>query len=155
MKFSIIDFFNKFDQIHSLLRIWSHQLKKSLMENFSSGAVNLNLSGLFSFPNSVRTNQRLKFFYKNRMKYVIWKNVELVGICLQIYWWNYPCHDHLSATFCWKKTPNVLKTMIGQRCKRLFSTVVKNAITYEHYQTVLYSIRIQQPERRKSKEKPG
>ena len=34
MKFSIKDFFSKFDQIRSLLRIWSHLLKKSLMGNF-------------------------------------------------------------------------------------------------------------------------
>ena len=34
MKFSIKDFFSKFDQICSVLRIWSHLLKKSLMENF-------------------------------------------------------------------------------------------------------------------------
>ena len=34
MKFSIKDFFSKHDQIRSLLRIWSHLLKKSLMENF-------------------------------------------------------------------------------------------------------------------------
>ena len=32
--FSIKDFFNKCDQICSLLRIWLHLLKKSLMENF-------------------------------------------------------------------------------------------------------------------------
>ena len=34
MKFSIKDFFRKCDQIHRKLRIWSHLLKKSLMENF-------------------------------------------------------------------------------------------------------------------------
>ena len=34
MKFSIKDFFSKFDQICRKLRIWSHSLKKSLMENF-------------------------------------------------------------------------------------------------------------------------
>ena len=34
MKFSIKDFFGKCDQIRSTLRIWSHLLKKSLMENF-------------------------------------------------------------------------------------------------------------------------
>ena len=39
MKFSIEDFFSKCDQIHSLLRIWSHLLKKSLMENFIFCAV--------------------------------------------------------------------------------------------------------------------
>ena len=33
-KFSIKDFLTKYDQIRSFLRIWSHSLKKSLMENF-------------------------------------------------------------------------------------------------------------------------
>ena len=39
MKFSIKDFFSKCDQIRNLLRIWSHLLKKSLMENFIFCAV--------------------------------------------------------------------------------------------------------------------
>ena len=34
MKFSSKDFFSKCDQIRSFLRIWSHLLNKSLMENF-------------------------------------------------------------------------------------------------------------------------
>ena len=34
MKFSIKDFFSKCDKIRIFLRIWSHVLKKSLMENF-------------------------------------------------------------------------------------------------------------------------
>ena len=34
MKFSIKDFFSKCHQTCSLLRIWSHLLKKTLMENF-------------------------------------------------------------------------------------------------------------------------
>ena len=33
MKFSIKSFFSKFDQIGSFLRIWSHLLRKSLIEN--------------------------------------------------------------------------------------------------------------------------
>ena len=33
MKFSIKDFFSKYDRIRRKLRIWSHLLKKSLMEN--------------------------------------------------------------------------------------------------------------------------
>ena len=40
-KFSIKDFFSKCDQIRSFLRIWSHLLKKSLMENFIFCAVTL------------------------------------------------------------------------------------------------------------------
>ena len=34
MKFSVKDFFSKFDQIRHLLWIWSYLLKKSLMKNF-------------------------------------------------------------------------------------------------------------------------
>ena len=39
MKFSIKDFFSKYDQIHTFLQIWSHLPKKSLMENFIFCAV--------------------------------------------------------------------------------------------------------------------
>ena len=39
MKFSIKDFFSKCDQIRSILRIWSHLLKKPLMGNLIFCAV--------------------------------------------------------------------------------------------------------------------
>ena len=39
MKFSIKDFISKYDQIRRKLRIWSHLLKKSLLENFTFCAV--------------------------------------------------------------------------------------------------------------------
>ena len=39
MRFSIKDFFSKCDLIRSFQRIWSHFLKKSLMENFIFCAV--------------------------------------------------------------------------------------------------------------------
>ena len=39
MKFSIKDFFSKCDQTRRKLRIWSHLLKKYLMENFIFYAV--------------------------------------------------------------------------------------------------------------------
>ena len=35
MKFSIKDLFSKCEKIRSFLRIWSHLLKKFLVENFS------------------------------------------------------------------------------------------------------------------------
>ena len=41
MKFSVKDFFSKCDQIRSFLQIWSHLLKKSLMENFTFCAVTI------------------------------------------------------------------------------------------------------------------
>ena len=34
MKFSSTDFFSKCDQVRRKLQIWSHLLKKSVMENF-------------------------------------------------------------------------------------------------------------------------
>ena len=40
MKFSIKDFCSKCEQIRSSMRVWSHLLKKSLMENFIFYAVN-------------------------------------------------------------------------------------------------------------------
>ena len=39
MKFSIKDLFSKCDQIRRKLRVWSHLLKKSLIENFIFCAV--------------------------------------------------------------------------------------------------------------------
>ena len=39
MKFSTKDSFSKYDQIHRKLRVWSHLLKKSFMENFIFCAV--------------------------------------------------------------------------------------------------------------------
>ena len=39
IKFSIKDFFSKCDEIQRKLRIWSHLLKRSLMENFIFCAV--------------------------------------------------------------------------------------------------------------------
>ena len=44
MKFSIQNFFSKFDQIRRFLQVWSHLLKKSLMENFIFRAVKPNLT---------------------------------------------------------------------------------------------------------------
>ena len=46
MKFSIKNFFSKCDQICSFLRIWSHLLKKSLMENFIFCAVNVKVASV-------------------------------------------------------------------------------------------------------------
>ena len=56
MKFSIKDFSCKCDQILRKLRIWSHLLKKSLMENFIF---------LCSVPNNQRQNLKTN---KNKSK---------------------------------------------------------------------------------------
>ena len=51
-KFFIKDFFCKCDQIRSFLRIWSHLLKKSLMENFIFCALLTICSCLVKFRSS-------------------------------------------------------------------------------------------------------
>ena len=56
MKFSIMDIFDKCDQIRSFLGIWSHLLKKSLMENFIFCAVLLYLSSLEAYFKTSRTS---------------------------------------------------------------------------------------------------
>ena len=49
MKFSIKDVSSKCDQARSFLRIWSHLLEKSLMENFIFCAVHLHQNHALSF----------------------------------------------------------------------------------------------------------
>ena len=54
MKFSIMDFFSECDQIRSFLRIWSHLLKKFLMENVIFCAVHSNINDSAFFEKSSR-----------------------------------------------------------------------------------------------------
>ena len=62
MKFSIKDFFSKCDQIRRKLRIWSHLLKESLMENFIFCTV-LNTPELY---------ERLKIYVSDFSEYILW-----------------------------------------------------------------------------------
>ena len=52
MKFSIKNFFSKYDQIRSFLRIWSNLLKKYLMKNFILRAVSEKLAYQINNKNS-------------------------------------------------------------------------------------------------------
>ena len=67
MKFSIKGFFSKCNQIRSFLRIWSHLLKKSLMENFI--AVNQAQLMINNFRKAIMTH--LQFLTKFRKKRLI------------------------------------------------------------------------------------
>ena len=57
LKFSVKYFFSKCDQISRKLRIWSHLLKKFLMENFIFCAVRIVLTEM----TQTRTGPRNKF----------------------------------------------------------------------------------------------
>ena len=60
MKFSIKDFFSKFDQIRSFLRIWLHLLKKSSMEHFIFCAVIFVASLHFKWGNALESSNFLR-----------------------------------------------------------------------------------------------
>ena len=86
MKFFIKDFLSKCDQIRRLLRIWSHLLQKSLMENFIFCAVQLLEDHIESFEKvnveskQIKRQSDVKTLHKN-IKFSI-KN--FFSICDQI-----------------------------------------------------------------------
>ena len=63
MKFFIKDFVSKCDQICSFLRIWSHLLKKSLMENFIVCAVFVQIT-------VTGTQFNIRILYKKNLLFV-------------------------------------------------------------------------------------
>ena len=56
MRFSIKNFFSKYGQIRSFLRIWSNLLEKSSMENFFFCAVQIFILNLKSLNNYLEYN---------------------------------------------------------------------------------------------------
>ena len=80
MKFYVKDFFSKCDQIRSFLGIWSHLLKKSLMDNFIFCAVK-SLKSVRSSEDYAA--QKMKFLIKDfsskcdqiRRKLRIWSHL--------------------------------------------------------------------------------
>ena len=70
MKFSNKDFFSKCDQIRRKLWIWSHLLKKPLMENFIFCAV---FRKIFSFIAKSDETESIVFSMSN-------KNIELKAV---------------------------------------------------------------------------
>ena len=69
MKFSIKNFFSKCDQIRSFLWIWSHLLKKLLIENFIFCAVFLDPRE--QFLDEELTSECGKTFLKNSVDLIL------------------------------------------------------------------------------------
>ena len=88
-QFSIKDFFSKCDQIRRKLRIWSHLLKKSIMEIFIFCAVykrcSVRKGVLRNFAKFTRKHLRQTLFFN-----------KVVG------WGDYFLYLHLSCVFSWK-----------------------------------------------------
>ena len=70
MKFSIEGFFSKCGQIRSFLRIWSHLLKKSLMENYIFCAVYDSSEDAFMKTFNIYATMRKKFVKANEVLYL-------------------------------------------------------------------------------------
>ena len=97
MKFFIKGFFSKCDQICSFLRIWSHSLKKYLMENFilcvlkadSNLIKNTGNIQIESFPTMI--NRIMKSVFVFLYLYQPWEH-----LCFYYIWWN--CNTNTSNT---------------------------------------------------------
>ena len=89
MKFSIKDFSSKCDQIRSFLRIWSHLLKQSLMENFSvsyiKGLVSRDFYIIFFKVSSLLTMTVLTSFKQWISALNSWSSYEVVLFVLMLY----------------------------------------------------------------------
>ena len=70
MKFSIKNFFSKYDEIRRKLQIWSHLLKKSLMENFIFWAVKA-LENIFQS----RTSNRCFYIFELKVRDTKFKTI--------------------------------------------------------------------------------
>ena len=97
MKFSIKVFFSKCDQIRSSLRIWSHLLKKSSMENFIFCAVfgqliECDIGNVFfekpytkyggeTIPRPFSINWNQAYLYINSLK-----SYTVSSYCIPIWW---------------------------------------------------------------------
>ena len=73
LKFSIKDFFSKCDQIRSFQQIWSHLLKKSLMENsiFLCSVIEATIVSNIIWASELRVSQYKAFKNDRLIKYTL------------------------------------------------------------------------------------
>ena len=125
IKFSIKNFFSKCDQIRNFQQIWSHVLKKSLMESLNFCA----LRGVFR----AMSNIYVKLFYKNNVHF---KNLVKVSnyrqiVILMVTWCYY-----MNISWYFRSSPSEVFLMKG--VLKIYSK-----FTGEHpYQSVI-SIKMQ------------
>ena len=130
MKFSIKDFFSKYLQIRRKLRIWSHLLKKSLIENFIfffcskisiySSAIRFRLliklvtilcqRGIFSLTSKKPFRNHLFSMYANFPEK---NNVYLSLIRTR----TYVCVSGSQKSYFWKDYFFVVKISLQTQCK--------------------------------------
>ena len=96
MKFSIKDLFSKCDQIRNFLWIWSHLMKKSLMENFIFSAVVTGIWKKIKFQTTQNTQKIPQVFprpliqfkvknsesYRNQSIFQQFKSIDSDDLCI-------------------------------------------------------------------------
>ena len=100
MKFSIKDFFSKCDQIHRKLQIWSHLLKKSLMENFTFCVVCITAPFVLSRTSLQTVLNIFRDFIANSTQFFLLENKFWTVL-------NFPWD---SNTNCWHLSGNSFQT---------------------------------------------
>ena len=133
IKFSIKDFFSKCDQIRWKLWIWSHLLKKFLIENFVFCAVNVTHSDFarerrnYSSQHSFYWKQF--FFSKIAVRQIYFFDSDLINLLAQR-----ECHavksEHLNKT---KKTKRTLHATNSLKKYSSFTiSELSTKLTYSH-----------------------
>ena len=122
MKFSVKDFLSKYDQIYHFLRIWSHLLKKPLMQDSIFCAVNQIIQ-----PHSSRTdtNEALGFTLSekvfNGLKPILMRECCLLNAESR----NYVTNNELLGIFC-----------AVEKCK--YYLINHNFFVYTDHKPLLY-----------------
>ena len=129
MKFSVKGFFSKFDQIRIFLRVWSHLLKKSLMENFIFCAVLILMENFNMTTSNSISSQFLDTFVLSpvNVNSTCFKNSK-----------NPSCIDLLPTNF----KPSVMKTNFFETGisdhHKMISNIMKHHFTRESPKTSYY-----------------
>ena len=117
MKFSIKHFFSECDQIRSFLRIWSHLLKKLLMENFVFCAVETCLRCTDQLKQITKAWEKMLKPIKSTFWKKLFRRFETLNLTFFMQNSLKPViHYHFSSFFI----ENFLKTFKKWSCKKFF-----------------------------------
>ena len=107
MRFSIKDIFSKCDKVCSIMQIWSHLLKKSLMKNFIFCAVLYGSSNLKLPTSRGRCFSEIDVSQKAISHYISYYNFHLKNIYKGVQFYNICRHT------VWNLSKNWVRNMIG------------------------------------------
>ena len=108
-KFSTEDFFSKCDQIRSFLRIWSHLLMKSLMENFIFCAGPWWMIKKWSIERTVSSEYIQNIYKGSTENSAIMLNHFFIQVTISMQmwrlWWSYTLVQSADKFNSWARIP--------------------------------------------------